>query len=127
MRFNRKFSAAAQRHAERRQREDEAPRLSKEVPDLVDLSFEVEELTSGVADGQQRYVRRIVVEHAPAMFLLPCGDSRCTDGGHDVTYAVMRALRAHEKTFEGEDSCSGTIGSANCRRVLHYQAKAEYR
>jgi hypothetical protein len=121
MRFNRRYNAAAERYAERRRREDEAPRLHQEVPDLVSLSFEVEESNAGVVDPQQKYVRKIVVEHAPALFLVPCGDSRCTEGGHDVTSAVMRALRSHQTEFEGTDDCSG------CQRVVHFQATAEYR
>jgi hypothetical protein len=121
MRFNRRSNAAAERYAERRRREDEAPRLHEEVPELVSLSLEVEESSGGVVDPQQKYVRKIVVEHAPALFLVPCGDSHCTDGGHDVTSAVMRALRAHRTEFEGTDDCPG------CARVVHFQATAEYR
>jgi hypothetical protein len=127
MRFNRKFNAAAERFNERRRREDEAPRLSKEIPELDSLEFSVEEMSGGVVDPQQRYVRKIVVEHAPALFLVPCGDPRCTDGGHDVTLAVMRALRGRQTEFEGTDDCPGTLGSANCRRVVRYHATAEYR
>lgn len=123
----RRPSAASQRAADRRQREDEAPRLAAEVPDLLSLKLHVGERAGGAPVAEPGHVRRIVVEHAPALFLLPCGDSRCTDGGHDITYAVMRALREHRTTFSGEDHCTGAIGSASCGRTLHFEAEAEYR
>jgi hypothetical protein len=76
---------------------------------------------------QPRYIRRIVVPHAPALFLVPCGDSNCTDGGHDVTGAVIQALRSHRARFTGDEGCRGSLGSgAACNRVLHYDAFAEY-
>jgi len=127
MRAHRKQTAAAQRSAERRQREDDAPRLRDEVPDLLSLTLEIEERSEGTAALQQKHTRRIVVDHAPALFLIPCGDPKCEDGGHDVTYAIMRALRSHEPEFTGEDGCSGSLGSSTCRRILYYQAAAEYR
>ncbi len=68
-----------------------------------------------------------MVASAPALFLLPCGDANCADGGHDVTGAVMTALRARRAQFGGEDECRGSVGTAFCARVLHYQAAAEYR
>lgn len=127
MSFNRKVSAAAQRYADRRRREDEAPRLSTEIPDVTSLTLEIRELTNGMGDSQQKYVRKIVVENAPALFLVPCGDPRCMDGGHDITAPIMRALRNRQTTFEGEGDCRGTLGTANCRRVLHFSASAEFR
>jgi hypothetical protein len=120
----RRNSPAALRFAERRQREDEAPRLSAEAPDLLSLRLEVDEQGSS---AQPRYIRRIVIHTAPALFFLPCGDPRCVDGGHDVTATVMRALRAHCQTFDGTDDCSGSVGSSACARVVRFDAVAEYR
>jgi hypothetical protein len=68
-----------------------------------------------------------VVENAPALFILPCGDTSCKDGGHDVTSMVLRSLRAGETRFEGEDVCNGMVGSAPCSRVLRYVATATYK
>jgi len=127
MRAHRKHTAAAQRSAERRQREDDAPRLREEVPELLRLSLEIEERAEGSAALQQKHTRHIVVDHAPALFLIPCGDPKCEDGGHDVTYAIMRSLRGRETEFTGEDGCSGSLGAGACRRILYYQAAAEYR
>ncbi len=119
----RKNSPQAQRFAERRKREDEAPRLREQVPDLVSLKLEIED-RSGV--GGTTHTRRVVVDQAPALFLVPCGDPRCVDGEHDLTTTVMRALRQHETTFKGHDDCRGTVGPSACSRVLHFDAVAEY-
>jgi hypothetical protein len=124
---NRRFSAAAQRSQERRERENQAPRLSSEVPRLVSLRMEIEETASGAPVPEPKHVKRVVVEHAPALFLLPCGDSRCDNGGHDVTHSIMRSLRAGETAFDGEDNCHGSTGGAPCGRTLHYHAQAEYK
>jgi hypothetical protein len=119
----RKNSPQAQRFAERRRREDDAPRLRDEVPDLVSLKLEIED-RSGV--GGTTHTRRVVVDQAPALFLVPCGDPRCADGEHDITTSVMRALRQHETAFKGQDECRGSVGPSACSRVLHFDAVAEY-
>jgi len=120
----RRNNPAALRFAERRQRENEAPRLTAEVPDLVALRLEIDEQGGS---PQPKYIRRIIVDTAPALFLLPCGDPRCADGGHDVTATVMRALRARSARFDGADDCPGSVGSGACARVVHFDAIAEYR
>jgi hypothetical protein len=121
----RKNSPQAQRFADRRRREDDAPRLCKEVPNLVSLKLDIED-RSGAAEGSE-HTRRVVVDRAPALFLMPCGDPRCTDGEHDLTHSVMRALRSQETTFRGEDACGGSIGPSQCPRVLKFEAVAAYR
>lgn len=126
MRFNRKQSPAALRQAERRQREDEAPRLAQELPELASLSLEIEEKTEGTAAPAPKHVKRVVVASAPALFLVPCGDPRCDGGGHDVTGTVMRALRARQTRFQGEDACRGSLQNGYCRRVLVFEGFAEY-
>jgi hypothetical protein len=123
---NRRPSEGAQRYAERRRREDEAPRLTAEVPRLKSLALEIEERSEGSPVAEPTHVRRVVVQHAPALFILPCGDARCKDGGHDVTHSVMRALRAGETRFEGQDVCTGSIGTGQCSRVLHFVGIATY-
>jgi hypothetical protein len=124
--YNRRQSEASLRYAERKRREDDAPRLAAELPALKELRLEIEERSGGSLVAEPVHVRRIVVEHAPALFILPCGDSRCKDGGHDITHAVLRSLRAKEPRFEGQDLCSGSQGSGQCTRVLHYVALATY-
>jgi hypothetical protein len=119
-----KNGPAAQRFAERRRREDDAPKLSSQVPTLTSLRLEIEERSGA---GGTKHTRRVVLDRAPALFLVPCGDPRCADGEHDLTTPVMRALRARETSFEGTDECSGSLGPSVCRRVLHFDGKAEYR
>jgi hypothetical protein len=113
---------AAQRFADRRRRENAAPKLCSQVPGLTNLRLDVHEQ---VGAGAIDYVRRFVVAHTPALFLVPCGDPRC-DGGHDLTTTVMGALRAHEVSFRGSDPCAGSVGLTSCPRVLSFDATAEY-
>jgi hypothetical protein len=119
-----RHSPQAERFAERRRREDEAPRLLEQVPNLVRLQLNIEERTGA---GGNTHIRRVVIDAAPALFLVPCGDPRCVDGGHDLTTAVMQALRSRKRSFHGEDPCSGSLGTSTCSRVLHFDALAEYR
>lgn len=123
----RRHSEAAQRFAERRKREDEAPRLRAAVPLLDSLELEFRESRAGVQMADVTHKRRVVVERAPALFELPCQDSSCRDGGHDITQPVMRMLRDGSAHFEGEDVCHGQVGNAECRRVLSFVGNATYR
>jgi hypothetical protein len=118
---------AARRAAERRQREDEAPRLAAACPQLESLGIRVNEGNPGMSSQEGAHTRRVVVATAPALFVLPCGDSQCQDGGHELTAELLTALRSNKLQFEGEDSCRGVIGTAECRRVLRYVATASYR
>jgi hypothetical protein len=123
----RRHSEAAQRFAERRKREDEAPRLRATIPLLESLELEFRESRAGVQMADVTHKRRVVVERAPALFELTCQDSACKDGGHDITPDVMRALRSGVEHFEGEDMCRGQVGAAECRRVLSFVGTATYR
>lgn len=123
----RRDKEAAQRFAERRQREDDAPRLAVAIPDLQSLRLEVRECRAGISASDAAHTRYVVVASAPALFVLPCHDSRCKDGGHDVTWAITAALRSSKARFEGEDICCGLVGSSDCQRVLKYVGFATYR
>ena len=59
---------AARRAAERRQREDEAPRLAAMVPALQGLRLEVLEHSPGISHPEHTHVRHVVVASAPALF-----------------------------------------------------------
>lgn len=115
--------AAAQRSAERRQREDDAPRLSAQVPALTSARIEVVEK---VPNGTTRYVKQIVVARAPALFVLACGDHDCQDGGHDITHHVIAALRSQQTHFESTSTCEGMTGTAPCARSVTYRLSATY-
>jgi hypothetical protein len=123
MSFFRRNNPAALRFAERRRREDEAPKLRVQVPALTSLEIEIEERL-GV--GGTKHIRRFVIDRAPALFLVPCGDPRCSEGEHDLTMDVMRALRARQTSFRGSDDCTGAIGSSSCLRVVHFDGTARY-
>ncbi len=93
----------------------------------MSLRLEVEEKSDTIAAMQPKYVRLVVVAAAPALFLIPCGDPNCVDGGHDVTSMVMSALRAKKTRFGGDDECRGTVGTSLCARSIHFEATAAYR
>ena len=123
----RRHSEAAQRFAERRKREDEAPRLKATVPHLESLELEFKESRAGVQMADVTHKRRVVIDRAPALFELTCQDSACKDGGHDITHDVLQALRSGVERFDGEDVCHGQVGNAECRRVLSFVGHATYR
>lgn len=125
--FRQQRREAAERAAERRRRADSAPRLSAEVPNLETLRIEIRELRAGAPLPETTHAREIQVPHAAALFEFPCLDSSCRDGGHEVTGLILRRLRAGTDVFEGEDECLGSVGTAQCRRVLHFTATATYR
>lgn len=121
-----RLSDAAVRAAERRRREDEAPRLAARVPRLASLKLEIEERRSSAVGADVSHVKRVVVDSAPALFELPCCDRSCKDGGHDVTRQILRELERGATTFDIEDVCDGSIGSAQCSRVLTLRGFATY-
>lgn len=126
MRNHRRRTETARLARERREREDSAPRLADLCPTLQELRFEIAEVRAGDQNGAD-HIRRIVVEHAPALFEMPCIDRSCKDGGHDLTSEVLEALRAHQKRFEGQHACRGSLGAGSCKRVMRYVAYASYR
>jgi hypothetical protein len=126
--WGRRSSEAGERFAERRQREDSAPRLTASIPELVSLKLEISEKTSSsLSCPEATHIRRIVVENAPALFFVMCHDSYCQDGGHDLSREILSALRQQKAQFSGEDRCNGRIGSSDCQRTLHYVGTATYR
>jgi hypothetical protein len=107
----------------RRAREDSAPRLREEVPTLLRLKIDIEERAGATA--VVRHARHVVVDRAPALFLVPCGDRGCKGSGHDLTERVMCALRSGDTSFGGEDACAG-VPPDGCPRVLRFEAVATY-
>ena len=117
---------AAARFAERRRIEDEAPRLRDVVPRLTKLRIEIAEGREHATTAEISHKRVVVVAVAPSLFVFPCGDASCKDGGHDVTHEIVRGLRDGKTEIRGEDTCYGHTGTADCGRVLRYVAYAEY-
>jgi hypothetical protein len=120
-------SEAAQRFAERRRREDAAPRLHEAVPALATLRIEIDERRGITSTGDPKHVRLVIVDSAPALFSLPCGDHACRDGGHELTDVVLRALQAGAPRTELEDACHGNVGTIPCGAVMHVLLTATYR
>jgi hypothetical protein len=111
---------------DRWKREDDAPRLKAEVPSLTSLRLELEEFAEGRPIPGTRRIRHIVVDQAAALFEIPCSDSKCEDGGHDVTRQTMNELEAKHQTFEFDTGCQGVVATRPCGRVLKTTAQAEY-
>lgn len=126
MRTDWRRNGAALLAAERRTREDEAPRLHDEVPRLRELSLQIDEYRNACSLQAARHTRRVVVATAPALFLLPCHEDRCEEGGYDFTYEIMRGLRSSLVEFSGEGTCPGRVGHDACGRVLRFTAHATY-
>ena len=124
MHSRRSHSPQALRFEERRRREDEAPRLHDQVPSLVSLRIELEDREGVIAEN--KYTRRVVIERAPALFLVPCGDLRCSGSEHDLTSDVIVALRSGMTSFHGEDACRGSLPLGECPRVLRFEGVATY-
>jgi len=114
------------RAAERREREKKAGKLRAQVPELSQFHLEIEEGRPEPPRMMARHIRRIVVEHAPALFDLPCIERGCQDGGHDLTSDVIANLREHRSRFEGEHVCPGHLNGKDCGRVMHYVGVASY-
>lgn len=117
---------ANQRSAERRQREDTAPRLAAEVPKLLTLSIAIADGEPGAIGGSE-HVRHVIVARAPALFEMKCGNRDCKEGGHDITYELLRELQAGKTKVDGQDACHGNVGSSRCAYVMRYVATATYK
>ena len=116
-----------ERRVQRVQREDAAGKLVTQAPDLASLSISIRETRPEGCVSDTQYTRRVVLEHAPALFEVPCAYPECEDGGYDVTREILLSLAAHRTHFEGEQSCRGRCGSLECTRVLRYAGTATYR
>jgi hypothetical protein len=116
-----------ERRVQRDKREGAAGKLVQRIPDLTSLSIAIHETRPEGCVSDTYYIRRVVLEHAPALFEVSCSDPRCEDGGYDVTLDVIHALKSRQTRFEGHQTCRGRCGVLDCARVLRYVATATYR
>jgi len=116
-----------ERIARRREREQVAGKLLAKVPSLGLLEIAIHEARPDGCLGDNQYIRRIVIEHAPALFEVPCSYPGCEDGGYDLTREILRALEELQVHFQGERHCEGRCRTVDCTRVLRYVATASYR
>jgi hypothetical protein len=117
---------AAERFAERRRREDDAPRLRDVVPDLVTCRIEIAEGRPDATTAEVAYTKHVIVERASALIAIPCSDPSCRDGGYDISSALIRGLRERRTDIRGEDTCNGDVRAVHCGRVLRFTALAQY-
>ena len=122
----RRNTEAIKRSAERKKREDKAERLLKKVPNLKSLSIHISEKPVDGKGYEISYVKRVVVDHAPALFVIPCVERSCAGGGHDLTRKVLNALKKGKTEFTGNDRCEGTIDGEECTLELSFVAEASY-
>jgi hypothetical protein len=88
--------------------------------------MQLRELTGDQGIAGTNRVRHFVVAQAAALFEIPCGDSKCEDGGHHITGEVLPKLHGRTAKFDGTSTCNGHVGDRVCGRILHYQADAVY-
>lgn len=126
--YQRRNYEAVERNRQRQERESSAPRLVEEVPGLKSLRLCMRFRRGEHSLAESEHVRIVVVPRAAALFVVPCSDPQCREGGHDVTHSVMAHLRARHAEFEGSASCNGSLGSAAapCTRILTFEATATY-
>ncbi len=117
-----RLERAKQRHA----REDAAGKLSAKVPDLKTLSIQLSERKPNGVTGDNNYIRRVVVEGAPALFEIACSSPDCEGGGYELTREMLAALSSHQERFEGHHACRGRGRVVDCGQELHYVATATY-
>jgi hypothetical protein len=110
----------------RGERERAAGKLVSKVPELARLDIAIREAPPAGCVDEKRYIRRVVLEHAPALFEVPCSGAHCEDGGYDVTREFLLALASRRVQFEGQQVCRGRCRSGDCARVLEYVATATY-
>ena len=127
MSFANRRREVEERRIQRRERETAAGNLTDKAPDLASLSIEMHESRPDGCVSNNQYIRRIVVEHAPALFEIPCSYPQCEGGGYDLTRETLLALASHRPRFEGEHACRGQCASLDCTRVLRYVGTATYR
>jgi hypothetical protein len=123
---NQRHSEAWDRSQNRRNREDTAARLRAIVPEITSLVLELSEFRSEGSIPLVSYRKLVVVARAPALFVIPCSDADCDDGGHDITREIMRALNRHATDFSGRNVCFGHRTSERCDRRLEYRVVATY-
>ncbi len=125
MTFNRSKTSRRE-PPERWQREDSAPRLRDTYAHLRTLRLELTEFREGQQIAGTRRTLHIIVERASTHFEVSCGDPKCTGGGHDISAAILRALRDRCVTTQGDNYCGGYVLDRGCGRELHFTAIASF-
>jgi hypothetical protein len=112
--------------SERWERENAAPRLKQLVPEIEALRLSMVENRGGYPVNGTRRVQHVMVNTASTLFEIPCSESACQGGGHDLTHTVGPRLRHRRSEFSGSSECTGAIGGHGCDRRLEYSFEAKY-
>ncbi|HKP59860.1 MAG TPA: hypothetical protein VJV78_24215 [Polyangiales bacterium] len=112
--------------AAQRRRQDAAPPLRDQAPDLETLRLSFDERRPDGATPAMPYARPIVVASARAHFEFRCMEPRC-DGRHDLTAVILKALRERRASTVAEQACNGVIDNTACDRTLIVTCEATYR
>ena len=127
MHYGRKRDLAQSEAAEAyRRRQDAAPALREQAPDLETLRLTFDERRPGGAATAMPYARPIVVNTARAHFEVRCMEPRC-DGRHDLTAVILKALRERRTSATEEQACNGIVNNTTCDRTLIVKCEATYR
>jgi hypothetical protein len=99
------------------------PRLCTLVPRLRALRLELVEQGGG---APRHHTRIVLVDQAPAWFVVDCGDERCRHGGYDLTGDLLPRLKRERTDWKITRVCRGRVGSAPCVRQVQCAVHAEY-
>jgi hypothetical protein len=111
----------------RKSKDDTALRLNELMPELRSLKLEISEVPDPAAEEREAvsYRKHIIVDRAPARFELPCHDHKC-NGAHNITAAVLQALKRRERCVEGSDRCQGETKHGACPYEMQYVVVATW-
>lgn len=115
-----------QARRERWDRENAAPRLKQIVPNLQSLRVVLAEARGDYGVNGTRRVQHVIVATASARFEIPCGESGCEGGGHDLSRVATSHLIDGRSSFSGSSECNGMVGQRPCDRRLDYSFEATY-
>jgi hypothetical protein len=118
--------ARAEAAAAFRRRHDAAPWLRDQAPELQSLRLTFDDARPDESSSGRSYARPVIVESARAHFEVRCLEPRC-DGVHDLTAAIVRAIRERKTSTSITSECRGMINNQPCTRTLVCSCELGYR
>lgn len=124
--MRRRDPAQAEAAAEWRRRQDAAPWLRDEAPQVESMRLSFDEELEDRAPSGRGYARPVVVASSRAHFEVRCLEPRC-DGTHDLTREIMRAIRERRVSDSIRSACEGVCNNVQCQRTLICSFQISYR
>jgi len=121
-----RWKEQSHRRSERWDRENAAPRLKQLVPSLKGLRLTLVEQRAERDISGTRRTQHVMVDTASTRFEIPCGETDCDGGGHDLSRIAASQLSERRGAFGGKSECHGYIKERPCDRHLEYAFVAEY-